>query len=101
MLTNLWFDLRYALRLLRKTMTHSLLSALVVALSVGLALFVFVMDYAIAFRPLPFSDSGNWLSVQISPRANERARPRLDPYTYQELLSRRREVNHIGAFAGR
>lgn len=101
MLTNLWFDLRYALRLLRKTMTHSLLSALVVALSVGLALFVFVMDYAIAFRPLPFSDSGNWLSVQISPKATERARPLLDSYTYQELLNRRRVVNHIGAFADR
>ncbi|MEO7323235.1 MAG: ABC transporter permease [Dokdonella sp.] len=101
MLTNLWFDLRYALRLWRRTMTHSLLSALVVALSVGLALFVFVMDYSIAFKPLPFSDAGNWLSVQIAPKATERARPRLDAYTYQELLSRRRAVNHIGAFASR
>jgi putative ABC transport system permease protein len=101
MLTNLWFDIRYAVRLLRKTAAHSLLSALVVALSVGLALFIFVMNYAIAFRPLPFKDSGNWLSVQIAAKSTEKARARLDIYTYQQLLSRRRDVNHIGAFSSR
>lgn len=101
MLTNLWFDLRYAARLLRKTAAHSLLCASVVALSVGLALFVFVMNYAIALKPLPFSDAGNWVSVQIAEKATENARARMDAYTYQQLLSRRRGVNHIGAFSSR
>lgn len=101
MLTNLWFDLTYAFRLLRKAAAHSLLSALVVALSVGLALFVFVMNYAIAFKPLPFSDAGNWLSVQVAAKATDKARPTIDAYTYQQLVERRRVVNHLGAFANR
>ena len=101
MLTNLWFDFRYAVRLLRKTAAHSLLSALVVALSVGLALFVFVMDYAIAFRPLPFKDSGNWLSIQVAAKSTETANSRLDAYTYQQLVGRGRDANHIGAFSSR
>ncbi|MEQ1514452.1 MAG: ABC transporter permease [Lysobacteraceae bacterium] len=101
MLTNLWFDIRYAVRLLRKTAAHSLLSASVVALSVGLALFIFVMNYAIAFRPLPFKDSGNWLSVQVAAKSTETSGSRIDAFTYQQLVSRRRDVNYIGAFSSR
>lgn len=98
MMSNLWFDLRYAMRLLRRTLGHSLLCAMVVALSIGLALFVFVMDYSIAYKPLPFPGADRWVSIQIAEKPTKSARPRLDAYTYQELVNRRRDVDYIGAF---
>jgi predicted permease len=101
MQTGLWFDLKYAVRLLRKTMTHSLLTVLVVALSLGLSLFVFVMNYAIAFRPLPFEGSSEWLSVQVAQKKVDRVRPRVDEYTYQEIVKRSSDLDHLGAFGGR
>ncbi len=101
MMSNFWFDLRYAMRLLRRALSHSLLCAMVVALSVGLALFVFVMDYSIAYKPLPFPGADRWVSIQIAGKPTESAEPRLDAYTYQELLNRRRNVDYIGAFTSR
>ena len=101
MMSNLWFDIRYALRLLRKSPGHSALSALVVALSVGLALFVFVMDYSIAYKPLPFPGADSWVSIQVADKAESSARARIDAYTYQQLQEHRRNVDYIGAFTAR
>ena len=101
MQNGLLFELKYAARLLRKTASNSLLSALVVALSVGLALFVFVMDYAIAFKPLPFEGSDKWVSIQIAQKQGENSRARVDEYTYQEMLKHSSKLDHIGAFGGR
>lgn len=101
MQNGLWFELKYAARLLRKTASNSLLSALVVALSVGLALFVFVMDYAIAFKPLPFENADKWASIQVAQKKSENSRARVDEFTYQEMLKRGGRLDHIGAFGGR
>jgi predicted permease len=101
MMSNLWFDIRYASRLLRKSPGHSLLCALVVALSVGLALFVFVMDYSIAYKPLPFPGANRWVSIQLAEKAASTASPRIDAYTYQQWQEHRRNVDYIGAFTAR
>lgn len=98
---NLWFDLKYAWRLLFKTPWHSLLSVVVVALSVGLAIWSYVLAYSMLLKPLPFPDTERWLSVQIATNAKATPRPRLDAYTYQELLKRNRNVTHLGAYANR
>lgn len=98
---NLWFDLKYAWRLLFKTPGHSLLCVVVVALSVGLALCSYALAYAMAFKPLPFPGTERWLSVQVAANATARARPNLDAYTYQEMLKGNRNVDHLGAFAFR
>jgi predicted permease len=95
---NLWFDLKYAWRLLLKTPGHSLLCVVVVALSVGLALTSYTLAYAMAFKPLSFSGSERWVGVQVAANAAARPRANLDAYTYQELLKRNRTANHLGAF---
>lgn len=101
MLGNLRFDLTYAWRLLLKTPGNSILCMTVVALSVGLSLFVYVIDYNMALKPLPFPGSQRWLSLQMAPEAGALHRPSVDAYTYQELVKRSRSFEHLGAFAPR
>src|SRR5262245_825084 len=96
---NVWFDLKYAWRLLLRSPGHSLICVVVVALSVGLAVWTNVLAYSQYFKPLPFSDSERWLSVQVAARATYTPRPNLDAYTYQELLKRNRSATHLGAFS--
>lgn len=96
---NLWFDFRYAWRLLLRSPGHSLICIVVVALSVGLAVWSYVLAYSQYWKPLPFPGSDRWLSVQIAARATSSPRPNLDAYTYQEVLKRTRSATHLGAFS--
>jgi putative ABC transport system permease protein len=99
MLSNLLFDLKYAMRLFTKSLGHSFLCIVVVALSVGLSLFVFVIDYNMFLKPLPFAGSDKWLSVQIAEKESDPYRPNVDAFTYQQILERDRTVDHVGAFS--
>lgn len=96
---NLWFDLKYAWRLLVRTPGYSLLCVVVVALSVGLALWSWSLAYAMRFKPLPFPRSENWLSIQIAEHPTATPFANVDAYTYQEILKRNRTAHHIGAFS--
>jgi len=97
---NLWFDLKYAWRLLKKTWGYSLMCASVVALSVGFAVWIFTFMYSILWKNYPFA--ARWYSVQITPDGTDTAaRPSVDAYTYQELLAHKRLADHLGAFEGR
>lgn len=98
---SLWFDLKYAWRLLRKSWGNSLLCASVVALSVGLAVWTCSMTYSQLLKPLGFPGSERWYSVQISSKGTTIPRPVVDAYTYQELLAQNRSADHLGAFAHR
>jgi putative ABC transport system permease protein len=98
---NLWFDLKYAARLLNKSRGYSVMCTVVVALSIGLALWTNALLYSQLFKPLDFPGSGNWYNVQIAANVNDRARPGVDAYTWQELLKRNRSANAAGAFANR
>ena len=101
MLLNLWFDLKFAWRMLLKMPGYSLLCTVVVALSVGLALWSYVALYNAMLKPLPFPGSDRWLSVQIAPKATASGDPAMDAYTYQEVLRHNRTAKHLGAFVPR
>ncbi|HEX7153199.1 MAG TPA: ABC transporter permease [Thermoanaerobaculia bacterium] len=98
---NLWFDLKYAWRLLYRTPGYSLLCVVVVALSIGLALCSYTLAYAMALKPLPFPGTERWFSIQVVAGATGTPRLTLDAYTYQEMLDRNRTANHLGAFTTR
>ena len=98
---NLLFDLRYAWRLLRKSWGYSLMCAMVVALSVGLAVWSYALTYAQLLKPLGFPGSERWYSVQLSAKNGATPRASVDAYTYQEILEERRSADHLGAFAQR
>lgn len=99
MLSNFLFDLKYAFRLFLKSPGNSLLCIIVVALSVGLSLFVYVIDYNMFLKPLPFPDSGRWQSLQMSQKDSEPFRANIDAYTYQQLAGRVQSVEEVGAFS--
>jgi predicted permease len=96
---NLLFDLKYAWRLMRKSWGYSLMCASVVALSVGLAVWVNTLVYSQLFAPLGLEGSERWYSVQIAPEATSRLRPPVDLYTWQKLMEHQRLAQHLGAFA--
>lgn len=96
---NLWFDLKYATRLLRKSWGYSLMCASVVALSVGLAVWTNSLAYSQLFKPLGLPGAERWYSLQLSPDAAGRVRPSVDAYTWQELRKHGRTVEHLGAFS--
>src|ERR1700686_3862567 len=99
---NFAFDLKYASRLLRKSWGYSLLCASVVTLSVGLAIFTWVLSEDQMMRPLGLPNSGGWYNLQMA--ADATALPQsitVDAYTYQELLKNNRSADHIGAFANK
>jgi putative ABC transport system permease protein len=98
---NVWFDLNYAWRLLCKSLGHSSLCTVVVALSVGLGIWAFEAYYSTALKPLPFPGTERWFSVQVAAKAADTPVPDLDAYTYQQLLKRNRTVDHLGAYASR
>jgi predicted permease len=101
MLNNLWFDLKYAWRLAFKTPGHFALCTLVVALSVGLALFSYVLARTLLMTPLPFNGGERWLSVQMASDKTAQSVPDLDTYTYQEILKRTRTTEHLGSLSNR
>src|ERR1051325_11510997 len=101
MLMNLWFDLKYAWRLLMKARGHFLMYASVVDLSVGLAVWTYALTYSQILKPLGFAGSEHWYSIQIGPDAAARVRPFVDAFTYQQFLKHNRAVQHPGALARR
>lgn len=96
---NLWLELKYAWRLLNKAWGYSLMCASVVALSVALAVWTYVMAYSQMWKPLGFPGSERWYSVQLAPDRTATARLGVDAYTYQELLKHNRSADYLGAFA--
>ncbi len=96
---NLWFDFRYAWRLLLASPGHSLVCIVVIALSVGLAVWGYVLAHSQAWKALPFPSSERWLSVQVAAKATFTPQPNLDQYTYQSIVARTRSARHLGAFA--
>ena len=94
-----WFDLKYAWRLTWKTPGQSALCVVVVALSLGLALWNFEGSYTMLFKPLPFPDSGRWFSIQTAADATTAPVPEMDAFTYQEIVKRSRTIHHLGAYS--
>lgn len=98
---NLWFDLKYAWRLLTKSWGYSLMCASVVALSIGLSVWTYSLAYSQIFKPLGFPGSERWYAVEIAAKSASDAKPSVDAYTYQQILGSNRSADHLGAFAGR
>ncbi|HXH37713.1 MAG TPA: FtsX-like permease family protein [Thermoanaerobaculia bacterium] len=99
---NLALDLKYASRLMRKSWGYSLLCAGVVALSVGLSIWAWVLSQDLLRASLGLPDTGDWYSVQIAADATALPAPStVDAYTYQKLLENNRSADPIGAYANK
>ena len=64
-LEDLWSDLRYGLRTLRRSPGFSAAAMLTLALGIGANLAIFALVYAVLIRPLPFRDPGELMLVHL------------------------------------
>ena len=91
---GLFQDLRYALRQLRKNPGFATVSAITLALAVGISTTVFSVIYAMLIRPLPYDHPGRIFSLDTySPQGY------FQPASYPEYLDWRRENRTFSALA--
>jgi predicted permease len=62
-LENLWRDIRYGLRTLRRSPSFSATAILVMALGIGASTSLFTIVRSVLLKPLPFRDSGKLVMV--------------------------------------
>ncbi len=66
--SDLWQDVRYAVRTLRKSPSFAIVAVLALALGIGVNTGIFTILNAVALRPLPVADAGRVVSVYQSLR---------------------------------
>jgi putative ABC transport system permease protein len=93
LLEELWRDIRYAGRSLRKTPAFATAAVLTLALGVGTNAAVFGLVSATLFRPLPFPDSERLVALYQHDGADRESRPL--PWSYPEFSSVRSAVTTL------
>lgn len=64
LLDSAWQDLRYAVRVLRRSPSYTSAALLTLGLGIGATTAVFSVADAVAFRPLPYADGGRLFAIQ-------------------------------------
>ena len=88
-------DMRYAVRLLRKSPWFTLLTLLVLAGGLAISIYTFAFLNTLIYRDLPLPDSGR--IVRINPGDNGLAAP-LDAYELAQLRTDARSLSEVGAY---
>jgi putative ABC transport system permease protein len=96
--TDLWQDLRYAMRIVWKRPAFSATAILPLALGIGATTAIFSVVYGVLLKPLPFSDPDGLVSVQhVAPHG---AGGNHGPATYLTYRENQRAFEAIGAWDG-
>ena len=90
-LENVFIDVRYGLRMLRKNPGFSAVAILTLALGIGANTAIFSVVYTVLLRPLPYADSGKLMTVWGYNRARGYNTDLVSPLDFADWRSQ----NHV------
>ncbi len=99
LLENLLLDLRYALRVLRKSPAFTLVATLTLMLGIGANVVVFGVINAVLLRPLEVSDPQNLYQIRLQPWTNFKALTTSYP-AFEDLRQRNATFRDLAGFNG-
>src|SRR2546428_1859621 len=99
-MSNVWSDLRLAVRLLARAPGFSLAVILVVALGIGINSAVFTAIDQAVVRPLPYADADRLVMVWEDFPAFGVPKQRVSPGTYLDWKARTRAFDDLAAYGG-
>ena len=98
---NLWNDLRFGLRILRRNPGFTLAAIVVLALGIGANTAIFSIVNAVLLRPLPYEDASRIMQVWHVPPAKSFPGITLfsvSPANYLDWQSQNRSFEHLAAY---
>ena len=93
-----WTDVRYALRLLRRTPLFTLLTVVVLSGGLGISIFTFSFLHTAMVKPLPLSGGDRIVRLEQATRGASSFFDMVDVATMRPSIG---TLTHVGAFAGR
>jgi putative ABC transport system permease protein len=97
MLRNLWQDLRYGIRMLRKNLGFTLIAVLALGLGIGSTTAIFSVVYATLFEPMPFANPDQLVIVWSRINGGRNVVSAAD---YLEWKRRSKSFQYLGASSG-
>jgi predicted permease len=98
MLSDLWLDVRYAIRLLRRTPAFTAAAVATLALGIGVTIAIFSVIDTVLIRPAPYPDVDRLVMLWETDAASSTAR---EPASFPDFLdfkARSHTTDRIGAF---
>jgi putative ABC transport system permease protein len=95
---DLWRDVHYALRLLRRNPTFTAAALLTLSLGIGMTASIFSVVQAVLLQPMPFPDHDRLVMVWQTDRNADTIREPASVPDFADFTSRSRQLDRLGAF---
>ncbi|WP_127959815.1 ADOP family duplicated permease [Serratia microhaemolytica] len=96
----MWFDIRYALRLLLKTPGFSLITVLIMSSGLALTLYMVSVINTIMFAALPYADSKNMVLLNTVVNRVSLSDSGINYLDYEVIKARNTTLDNVGYFFG-
>lgn len=95
-----WFELKYSLRVLRKSLGHTAMCVTIVALSLCVGMIALTLVYNLTLKPLDYKDGERWVHLTHFNNQNgvKGSGDSIDSFYYQYLKNNNTIFESLGAF---
>ena len=97
-LRDVWLDLRYAARMLRKQPAFTVSAVLTLALGIGATTAVFSVVEGVLLRPLPYPDDGQLVRVGATTHSSRDSAASFSDRGYWHFVENNRSFDKFGAY---